>query len=104
MRGGAQGLNGPIRGACPAEASFPDIGVIGRGAFAAGEPCVGLVETTRSDGQVGECQPDAVIVGRDLFGLCQSAGHTLDLIRVAVETPNCPEHLGWLVCALGVRL
>ena len=62
----ADDLVGPAGGLGPVEPGAPDRGVVGPRPLAPREPVAGLVETPGAGRQVGQAEPDAVVVGGDL--------------------------------------
>ena len=95
-------VRGLAGGPGPLQAGVPDRGVV---AAALARTCAsqraGLIEPAGAGCQVGQPQPDEVVVGSGLVGLGQRDRDPVDRIRVAVDAPELAQGLGWIGRLLG---
>ncbi len=109
VRGGQMGRGTPdLIGSAdrfgPFEAGSPDGGVVGPRPLATVQPLVGLVQSSRTERQVGRSQPQQVIVGGGQPGPGQRRGDAIDRIGTALGNPQHAERPGRVGLLLGPRL
>src|SRR3954471_14416086 len=91
---------GPVGRLGPVEPGAPDGTVVGPGPLTALEPSFGFVETPGTRRQVGQGEPDSVVVGGDLSCALEFPATPLDRIRHVVDLPKSAQVSGGIGLAL----